>query len=475
VGIYSLCTMFFIRLQGFVGSEYRISWSQGRNPRKEPTVAVSEPPSPPPSATQERLFPAKESAPSPLVNGFDSEEARPVGVSGFGGIPKPTSFGLNARRQIKRLSACLDEIAGSSEKVIFFTGTLPGSTTDSMLALSQWSGFVIHRLKAWLHDVSGGYSSVFCWEWQKRGALHLHMAVYVKCESKRNLIYNGFKKKWISLLEYCSDKSGVDLFKRSGGRGTWRGCFDKIRARAEWVKKSVGAYLGKYLSKAIGPGKDKSKFFYPSRWWGSTQDLKDYEKSKRTEVEYSYLYAGDAERVYIDIQPHLELFADWSTSYGHKFVRGGTTVAYGIGAERFREITRWFLPMKDIRDTKTLKEVLKEAVALWQLLIFEEPKWMERVGGVAPVVLEFNQLLSEGALSIGDSDYDEFAMIFHCFYFLKDACNKDSRYGGRSLPYRYAASVRSTFSRLESAVLDWEYKRMEHSLQDVHYPGRLAD
>lgn len=465
--------MFRLRIAGFIGGETRLSWCRMPSPRKnyleppgqEIDTNVSSLPRGP------SLSSALGQAP-PLVNRFDSEDARQAGVSGFGLIPRPTSFGLKARRQVKRLSVALDGLAKAPREVIFFTGTLPGSTTESMLALSQWSGFVVHRLKSWIHDIDRSYSSVFCWEWQKRGALHLHMAVYVKDNVKRNEVYNGFKARWIDLLEQVCERSGHDVFARGANKGTWRGHFDKIRARAEWVKKSVASYLGKYLSKASGPIKDKSKFFYPSRWWGSTQNLKEIEKAARVNHEYFYLLRGEVESKYLDLRPFMELFSEWSTGYGHKVVEGETSVSYGLERNRLKEIIRSFLPMRDIQENVALDDVVAEAVALWGVLLDEHPVWMERLALQGDGPRRMSRYVGGEEKGIVEDREDLYRLCLTSFWFLRDDAARNKRYGGKYLPYRASVSVRSTYNRLEACIEAWEAQNVFHELQDVAYPGR---
>lgn len=465
--------MFRLQIAGFIGGETRLSWCRMPAPRQN----YLEPPDEEigtfvPSFSRGPSLGASPAPAPPLVNRFDSEECFQAGVSGFGSLPRPTSFGLKARRQVKRLSVALDGLAQAPRDVIFFTGTLPGSTTDAMLALSQWSGFVVHRLKSWIHDTAPGYSCVFCWEWQKRGALHLHMAVYVKDITKRNEIYNGFKARWVDLLEQVCKRSGIDVFKRRGGKGTWRGSFDKIRAEAEWVKKSVASYLGKYLSKATGPNRDKSRFFYPSRWWGSTQNLKEIEKSARVKHEYFYLLRGEVESKYLDVQPMLALFSEWSTGYGHKVVEGETSVSYGVERGRLKEIIRSFLPMAGIRANVNLDDVVAEAVALWKLLCYEHPVWMERLGLQGDAPRRMSRYVEGETVGIVEDREDLYRLCLTSFWFLRDDANRNKRYGGRYLPYRACVSIRSTYRRLEVCIEDWEARHVFHELEDVAYPGR---
>jgi hypothetical protein len=356
-----------LSLKTYVGGEARLSWFRLKAAGKDSVPKVD-------NHNGQNLKTAERS--EHLVNRSDSEEVRYEGVSGFGLLPAPTKFGLPARRQVKRLSSVLDSKSENPGDTIFFTATLPGSTRASMLALSQWSGHIVHRLKSWCNGVDSTYSAIYVWEWQKRGALHLHMALYVENPSLRQVIFSGLKGQWVSLLEQVSDMAGVDLFARSGGRGTWRGRFDKIKAEAEWVKKSVGAYLGKYMSKAIHPGGEANKYFYPSRWWGSTMNLKHEEKAARWEDEHICLLSGDANGAYNQFAPLVELLSGWSTSYRHQVSEGQTTVGMGASIPLLKKLFTQEISMHELQKTPSWLEAIGELERLLDAMEEKRPDWM---------------------------------------------------------------------------------------------------
>jgi hypothetical protein len=458
-------------LRTFAGGESRMTWQSLPSPRKEKKAVLDEVT----TAVIKKSSPNQEKGDSSsLVNSSDSEEGLGPGVSGFGLVPKPTVFGLNARRQVKRLAAVLDGLAEKPSDVIFFTGTLPGSTRDSMLAISQWSGFIIHRLKAWIHDQDSRYNCLFCWEWQRRGALHLHMAVYVNDNTKRIGIYNGFKQKWIDLLETVSDRSGVDVFRRSGGRGTWRGHFDRIRARAEWVAKGVGAYLGKYLSKGIAPSGCLQKGFYPSRWWGSTQGLKNLEKAARTEDEYLCSSTGQAEAAYNDMVGLMELCSEWSTSYQHKVMPGRTFVGCNTAVPLVRKLFKKGLSMRSLTENKSLRECLDEMAALTLILHNEDSEWFAGVQSDFPVISTYLKH-SAGQDFADDGTPDRGVLLAaSAVHMLHHAAIAGHRYRQKALHPREVLSIRMTYRRVMRAVEEYLEGRYKHSLDEISYIGRPA-
>jgi hypothetical protein len=467
--------MYSLRIKTFVGNETRISWSKEPSPRESKkrvsraslgTSVLSE--------VLETQLRGEDRTPPPLVNRLDSEEVPRAGNSGFGSIPRKTIFGLPARRQVKRIAAVLDTLGSSPGDLIFFTGTLPGSTDSSLLALSQWSGFVVHRFKAWMHDISNRYNCLYVWEWQKRGALHLHLVVFESNKNYRKKIFEGMKAQWIRILEQVSNRSGVDLFARRYGKGSWRGKFDKIRARAEWVRKSVAAYMGKYLSKAVRPGGERTRLFYPSRWWGCTKNLKEIERNERRTFEYFCLLPRDAESSYNSVVPLIELFSDWSTSYRHKVVAGNTTVSIGCSPSRLKEILGAFIPMKEVFTHVELKDIVPEAIALWHLIIRDCPDWMAGLENDSPAARKLTDHLTTSGKTPGlvDDIYDLYHLLFTAYWFLRDEACRNRRYCMHYMPYRYTVSIRSTYKRLESALEEWEKQHMFHALEDYAYPGR---
>lgn len=187
---------------------------------------------------------------------------------GYGGLPKKTVFGLRGKRTILRAGGMMERLF-KPEECVFLTGTLPGSTSESIETLARWSGYAMNLLKTWVKYYADSEHSFYCWEWQKRGALHLHYCVAVSDPIKRQLLVERFRNQWCNILESISEQSGIDLFKRGFG-GTWRGKRWRVQADAQTVHTSVAAYVSKYCSK----GNDTNEAFHcPSRWWGVSRAL----------------------------------------------------------------------------------------------------------------------------------------------------------------------------------------------------------
>lgn len=247
--------------------------------------------------------------------------------AGYGSLPeKPTTFGLNAKRQLIRSGAALETVA-TPEECVFLTGTLPGSTPAAFEAIAAYSGYIVNNLKAWIAKYVSAKLDFYCWEYQKRGALHLHYCVHVASRPDRDYIVGGFRDWWINTLHSIGERASVDMFRKNNTK-TWLSDPSKVRAVAEICRKSPARYLAKYLSKSATPSRGPARAFTPSRWWGTSRPLKALLNSLTSVVEI-------AEGGYHAIRSRWEdVKREWSTSegvshsYRHKFGMGETLICY---------------------------------------------------------------------------------------------------------------------------------------------------
>jgi len=196
---------------------------------------------------------------------------------GFGGMPRPTKFGNAARRTLSRAAGVFERDNIPRGECLFLTGTIPGSSMDSFDAVAHWSSWIVQQIKIWINNqgVTGNYS-MYVWEFQKRGALHIHYFVHVPDEPARQKIMWKWAIKWASLITEVGERFGCDTWEKRDG-SSWSGFPGVIQAPAQFVKKSVGAYLSKYLSKnAPSPHQrndGNDMFLGPVRWWGVSRPL----------------------------------------------------------------------------------------------------------------------------------------------------------------------------------------------------------
>jgi hypothetical protein len=216
-------------------------------------------------------------APAPLDLSPKLSPGEPSLKPGYGGTPKSTRFGLNAKRTIQRASGVFDHDKIPKSELIFLTGTIPGGTRAAFDAVAKWSSWMIKGVKTWLSNlgVVDNYS-MYCWEYQKRGALHIHYLVWVPSDETRKMVMAGWKEKWAQLLDSVGERSGIDIWEKADG-GTWKHWKHKLQAPAQVVIKSVGSYLSKYLSKnSPSPNTacdHANPPLCPCRWWGVSRPL----------------------------------------------------------------------------------------------------------------------------------------------------------------------------------------------------------
>lgn len=220
---------------------------------------------------------------------------------GFGGVPRSTHFGNAARRTLSRAAGVLERDGVPPSECLFLTGTIPGSTLDAFDAVACWSSWILKSVKTWLSN-SGVIDnlSMYVWEFQSRGALHLHYFVHIPDEKARTNILWKWSIKWAALINEVGRRSGCDIWERRDGT-TWKHFHGVIQAPAQFVKKSVGAYLSKYLSKNAptnGQRKDGNDMFLgPVRWWGVSRPLLKRLKELTETFEVEGLSEGGVRRL----------------------------------------------------------------------------------------------------------------------------------------------------------------------------------
>lgn len=203
-----------------------------------------------------------------------SNEPKP----GWGGATEHTKFTAKVKKTIRRRAAALEAKFGK-ECIKFLTITLPGSTDEARQAFAYYSSYYRNLLNNYFQRIfgKGEFYYIAVWEMQKRGALHLHVIVASEKKECFKKMKEGFKKWTYRSFKTLSEKAEVDMFERKGG-GTWRDEPDKIVCSCEDIKKSVAAYLSKYLSKGESKGFDSAieakEVWHPVRWASYSNNTK---------------------------------------------------------------------------------------------------------------------------------------------------------------------------------------------------------
>lgn len=321
--------MYRILAHQFPNNETRITFSSvpgGRDPFKDDPGEDKNPPVyPVPVACVEELICEQENSSPPLSLVPNSKTER--SSAGYGTLPeKPTRFGLNAKRSLIRAGGAMEKTAPVDE-TLFLTGTLPGSTEDSFRAIAQYSSYIVNSLKSWISHYAPGKLDFYVWEWQKRGALHLHYAVHIPDGDSRAFIIGAFHQWWVQILHRVGDRAGVDMFRKNSTH-TWLGDESKVRAVAEVCRKSVARYLAKYLSKSATPTKGSARAFTPARWWGVSRPLKALTDSLTSVCDVVEGGYHAVRRVWEELTHVCDSSESATYRYRHLFGEGSTVVMY---------------------------------------------------------------------------------------------------------------------------------------------------
>jgi hypothetical protein len=228
-------------------------------------------------------------------------------VRPWGSLQSPKKFTKNARYRIRRYGSAIERFLYSEHGTFkncsrFLTLTLPSDSPAAFQALANWSGWLMNnRILQFIRDFerrSLGYPGriawFFVWEFQKRGALHLHLFIADILGDESIIAKLAYKIRdlWYQSLQSIEFKERilgrfVNMFGRwRDRRDIWNRC-NVIQK----ITKSISGYLAKYCSKGandIDSSKDnrkkrkkpksilnrKSYFFYPSRWWGASSSIR---------------------------------------------------------------------------------------------------------------------------------------------------------------------------------------------------------
>lgn len=263
------------------------------------------------------------SDPLSLVPNSKTQRSR----AGYGELPvKPTRFGMNAKRSLIRSGGALEKTAPTDE-TLFLTGTLPGSTEDSFRAIAAYASYIVNGLKAWVSNYAPQKLDFYCWELQKRGALHLHYAVWIPDDKCRAHILESFRGWWIQILHRVGEMASVDMFRKNSGK-TWLDDESKVRAVAEVCRKSVARYLAKYLSKSAAPKRGSSRAFSPARWWGVSRPLKALTDSMTLTCEVITSGYHAVRSMWEEIRSVSDSSESVTYSYRHKVGEGSTVIMF---------------------------------------------------------------------------------------------------------------------------------------------------
>jgi len=169
------------------------------------------------------------------------------------------SLSRYGRRQILRAGSCFK--SDLETKRLLLTGTLPGSGPKPFRALAEFSSYATKTLTNWLTRRVPACLWMYCWEFQKRGALHVHLVVEMPV-IQAEYVERFFKDEWNRILRAISLKSGVDLYAKTSKYSHLPAA---TQADVTVCDREPSRYISKYISKSAVTAKCLGR--YPPKTW----------------------------------------------------------------------------------------------------------------------------------------------------------------------------------------------------------------
>ena len=192
-------------------------------------------------------------------------------------------FGNIQAQRIHECGASLEMLTQDPRFCHVTTLTLPANYHEAFECIAAHSGAIINSLFQPLRDKYPDTNHwFFVWEYQRRGALHAHIAHYHPDECEGMLIGNILIEQWHNILCEISENSGIDLFlSAQKDRCTIR---QFHQHHTQPMRKSVAGYFSKYASKAGQKEENDyikkfSQMYPPSRFWGCSKQVKAIAKN----------------------------------------------------------------------------------------------------------------------------------------------------------------------------------------------------
>lgn len=200
------------------------------------------------------------------------------------------------RRRLVRAGSCFSQ--GEDSVRLLLTGTLPGSSREAFRVLADNSSYVTHRLCNWLTRRQRSAKWMYTWEFQKRGALHLHLVIEVD-NANAEFIKREFKHEWNRLLNTIGNRNGIDMWRKSA---TYSHSKDVTQADVTVCDKEPSRYISKYISKGNAKSFGANRF-PPVRWYQISRALLRELEDKTEVYEREALSYGQA-RQFVEIATH---------------------------------------------------------------------------------------------------------------------------------------------------------------------------
>jgi hypothetical protein len=336
--------------------------------------------------------------------------------AGYGVPGQGNGFSTNGRRRMLRAGAVLDELADYPQQILFATGTLPGSTYESKLAMAAWSGWAVNAMKAWFAKRVPDKLDMYVWEFQKRGALHIHYAILVKDTATRKRLLKEWKPQWQRIIDGIGIKAGVDMWRKNANY-THANNKEVLQADIQECEKSIARYLSKYVSKSQQQYLDNHwKQCKPSRFWGISRPLcKALERRTVTEV-IPLRNRRELETMHEDCLSVLTSNCEIVHTYEVKKARAKVLVAYANPGEQSWLLSR--MVIKSSSKGKLLEPSLSEQDRLFLRIgrCLNQSSQLRSVVGLNSGGTYLTSVLNMGLLeSVSSSIKDSLILDFRWF------------------------------------------------------------
>lgn len=211
-------------------------------------------------------------------------------------LNKPKSFTKTSGQRLRECGAAIDKVSSEPRFTHCVTLTLPANTREAFSALASQSGYIPNRLFQPIRRHYGHMCMWFyVWEYQARGALHLHIAIYHPDYEEGLLISQKLIDQWHKTLCDVGYKTNTDMFLRKDRiSSTIR---SNHQHHSQPMKKSLGAYFSKYAGKKESKQEWYCKRFPVSRFWGSSKTVKEQVKSMSFSQVWEYTKEESLEKV----------------------------------------------------------------------------------------------------------------------------------------------------------------------------------
>jgi hypothetical protein len=203
-------------------------------------------------------------------------------------INKPKSFtkvsGQRVRESGAAISiACENEMRFANEVTL----TLPANTQEAFTALAAYSAYAVNRL---FQPIRRKYGEMclwfFVWEYQKRGALHLHICISHPDEMEGLYICSQLIEQWHKILEDISELANTCMFSdKRKDRCTIR---SNHQHHTSQIREDVGRYFSKYAGKTESKNEWYIQKFPVARFWGSSRSLKRIVRENSLQFDFDY-------------------------------------------------------------------------------------------------------------------------------------------------------------------------------------------